>query len=419
MATHHSLVAVQRQFWELIAAGMSSEDAGRAVGVSNTCGVTWFRRFGGVNPRMQVAQGVSRPRLSLLERERIMIGAARGESIRSIARGLGRAPSTVMREIEKNGRTRMAPGRYRALHRFGANRGGWDARSGYSASLAQQRSEARARRPKAGKLARCPQLCAQVQALLVKRYSPEQIAAALATTYPDCPEMQVSHETIYKALYVQGRGELRRELTTCLRTGRALRKPRRRSRGGDRRGRIPGMINVSERPAEADDRAIPGHWEGDLIIGKDQASQIGTLVERSTGYVRLLHLPDTRSADVVADAMIAAIKELPPTLRRTVTWDQGHEMAQHARISIDAGIEVYFCDPHSPWQRGSNENTNGLLRQYFPKGTDLSVHSAEHLSYVADELNGPPRNRFHWDNPTNRLNALLSAATETTVATKP
>ena len=235
---------------------------------------------------------------------------------------------------------------------------------------------------------------AQVQALLVKKYSPEQIAGVLATTYPDRPEMQVSHETIYKALYVQGRGELRRELTTCLRTGRALRKPRRRSRGDDRRGRIPGMINVSERPAEADDRAVPGHWEGDLIIGKDQASQIGTLVERSTGFVRLLHLPDTRSADVVADAMIAAIKELPPTLRRTVTWDQGHEMAQHARISIDAGIEVYFCDPHSPWQQGSNENTNGLLRQYFPKGTDLSIHSAEHLSYVADELNGRPRKRF-------------------------
>jgi IS30 family transposase len=419
MATHHSLMVVQRQFWELVAAGMSSEDAGRAVGVSNTCGSTWFRRFGGVNPRMQLAQGVKRSRLSLWERERIMIGTSQGESIRSIARGLGRAASTVMREIDKNGRTREAPGRYRALHRFGGNRGGWDARSGYSATLAQQRTEARARRPKAGKLARCPQLRAQVQALLTKKYSPEQIAGVLATTYPDRPEMQVSHETIYKALYVQGRGELRRELTTCLRTGRALRKPRRRSRGGDHRGRIPGMINISERPAEADDRAVPGHWEGDLIIGKDQASQIGTLVERSTGFVRLLHLPDTRSANVVADAMIAAITELPPTLRRTVTWDQGHEMAQHARISIEAGIEIYFCDPHSPWQRGSNENTNGLLRQYFPKGTDLSIHTAEHLSYVADELNGRPRKRLDWDNPTNRLNRLLSTATETTVATKP
>jgi transposase, IS30 family len=258
----------------------------------------------------------------------------------------------------------------------------------------------------------------RLQALLVKKYSPAQIAAVLAVTYPDRPEMQMSHETLYKELYVQGRGELRRELTRCLRTGRTLRKPRKRA-GAQARGRIAGMVNISERPAEADDRAVPGHWEGDLIIGKDQGSQIGTLVERSTGYVRLLHLPTTRTADVVADAMIAAIKELPPVLRRTVTWDQGHELAQHVRISVDAGIEIYFCDPHSPWQRGSNENTNGLLRQYFPKGTDLSVHSAEHLAYVADELNGRPRKRFGWANPTDRLNQLLSAATETTVASKP
>jgi IS30 family transposase len=416
---HWSLVSVQRRFWDLVAAGLSTADAAGVVGVSATCGLEWFRKFGGVNPQFSEPTGQIRPRLSIVEREEIMVGTRRGESIRSIARRLGRSPSTIMREIARNGRTRVAPGRYRALHRFGASRGGWDARSGYSATMAQQRSEARARRPKTGKLGRCPVLCAQVQALLVNKYSPEQIAGVLTTTYPDRPEMQVSHETIYKALYVQGRGELRRELTASLRTGRALRKPRNRARGEDRRGRIPGMVNISERPAEANDRAVPGHWEGDLIIGKNQASQIGTLVERSTGYVRLLHLPDTRSADVVADAMIAAIKELPPTLRRTVTWDQGHEMAQHARISVDAGIEVYFCDPHSPWQRGSNENTNGLLRQYFPKGTDLSIHSAEHLSYVADELNGRPRKRFGWDNPTNRLNTLLSAATETTVATKP
>jgi IS30 family transposase len=268
-------------------------------------------------------------------------------------------------------------------------------------------------------LGRCVVLRAEVQALLVKKYSPEQIAGLLAATHPDSPERQVSHETIYKALYVQGRGELRRELVACLRTGRALRKPRARAGVHKGRGRIPGMVNISERPAEADDRAVPGHWEGDLIIGKDQVSQIGTLAERSTGFVRLLHLPATRSADVVGDAMIAAIKELPETLRRTVTWDQGHEMAQHARISIDTGVQVYFCDPHSPWQRGSNENTNGLLRQYFPRGTDLSVHSAEHLAYIADELNGRPRKRYDWDNPTNRLNKLLSSPTETTVATKP
>ncbi|WP_456299235.1 IS30 family transposase [Mycobacterium stomatepiae] len=419
MTGQPQLLVVQRRYWDLIAAGWSSEDAGVAVGVSATCGSKWFRRFGGVNPRWSKPQGQRRPRLSADEREQIMIGTAHGESIRSMARRLGRAPSTIMREIAHNGVMRGHVGRYRARYRFGARRAGWDAKSGYSARIAQRRSEQRARRPKTGKLGRCEQLRAEVQALLVNKYSPEQIAGVLTATYPDRPEMQVSHETIYQALYVQGRGELRRELRTCLRTGRALRKPRRRARAGDGRGRIQGMVNISERPAEANDRAVPGHWEGDLIIGKDQASQIGTLVERSTGYVRLLHLPHTRSAEAVAEAMIAAVKDLPATLRRTVTWDQGHEMAHHARISIDTGIEVYFCDPHSPWQRGSNENTNGLLRQYFPKGTDLSVHDAEHLAYVADELNGRPRKRFNWDNPTNRLNKLLSTPTDTTVATKP
>jgi len=419
MTGRPQVLSVQRRFWDLIAEGVSTESAAAAVGVSVRAGQEWFRRFGGVNPRISEPQGGKRPRLSHDEREQIMIGTSRGDSIRSIARGLGRAPSTIMREIDKNGRCREAPGRYRAKYRFGARRAGWDAASRYSARIAQRRSEQRARRPKTGKLGRCAVLTAQVQALLVKKYSPAQIAGVLAATYPDRPELQVSHETIYKALYVQGRGELRRELAACLRTGRALRKPRRRAGAVDRRGRMTGMVNISERPAEAQDRAVPGHWEGDLIIGKDQASQIGTLVERSTGYVRLLHLPRTRSADVVADAMIAAISELPATLRRTVTWDQGHEMAQHARISLEAGIDVYFCDPHSPWQRGSNENTNGLLRQYFPKSTDLSVHSAQHLAYVADELNGRPRKRFDWDNPTNRLNALLSAAAESTVATKP
>jgi transposase, IS30 family len=211
-----------------------------------------------------------------------------------------------------------------------------------------------------------------VQALLVKKYSPEQIAGVLARTYPDRPEMQVSHETIYKALYVQGRGELRRELAKCLRTGRALRRPRGRPRAGNGRGRIPGMVNISERPAEATDRAVPGHWEGDLILGKNQRSQIGTLVERSTGFVQLLHLPARRDPD-----------------------------------------------PHSPWQRGSNENTNGLLRQYFPKGTDLSVHTADYLAEVAAELNERPRKRFGWDSPAQVLNRLLSSPTGTTVATKP
>jgi transposase, IS30 family len=389
------------------------------VGVSATCGLEWFRRFGGVNPQFGESRGRVRPRLSILEREEIMVGTRGGESIRSIARRLGRAPSTIMREIHAYGRCRDAPGRYRALHRFGANRGGWDAKSLYRAGMAQARSEARARRPKAGKLARCPALRDQVQALLTKKYSPEQIAGDLAKTYPDRPEMQVSHETIYKALYVQGRGELRRELAKCLRTGRALRKPRARTQQGSRQGRIPGMINISERPAEAADRAVPGHWEGDLIIGKNQASQIATLVERSTGFVQLLHLPASREADVVADAMIAKIQALPANLWKTLTWDQGSEMAAHARISIDAGVDIYFCDPHSPWQRGSNENTNGLLRQYFPKGTDLSVHTAAYLEEVAVELNNRPRKRFAWDSPAEVLDRLLSTASVAAVASKP
>jgi IS30 family transposase len=413
------LLSVQRRYWKLIAAGVSSEDAAVAVGVSATCGGKWFRRFGGVNPRWVAPRGQKRPRLSADEREQIMIGTAQGESIRSMARRLGRAPSTVMREIANNGAARGLTGRYRAWYRFGARRAGWEARSGYSARIAQLRSEQRARRPKTGKLGRCLALRDQVQALLVKKFSPEQIAGVLAKTYLDRPEMQVSHETIYKALYVQGRGELRRELAASLRTGRALRKPRNRGRSENSRQHIPGMVNISERPAEADDRAVPGHWEGDLIIGKNQASQIGTLVERTTGFVQLLHLPKDRSAEAVAQAMIAKIKALPDTLRRSVTWDQGFEMAAHARISIDTGIDIYFCDPHSPWQRGSNENTNGLLRQYFPKGTDLSQHSAAHLDAVAAELNERPRKRFDWDNPAHVLNRLLSNPPETTVATKP
>jgi IS30 family transposase len=420
MSGEPQLLSVQRRYWELIAAGVSSEDAGVGVGVSATCGSKWFRRFGGVNPQWSVPQGRRRPRLSADEREQIMIGTAQGESIRAMAARLGRAPSTIMREIATNGVMRGHVGRYRAWYRFGARRAGWDAKSGYSARIAQLRSEQRARRPKTGKLGRCPALRGEVQALLVKKYSPEQISGLLAITYADRPEMQVSHETIYKALYVQGRGELRRELTACLRTGRALRKPHARARAGDGRGRIAGMVNISERPAEVADRAVPGHWEGDLILGKNGKSQIGTLVERSTGFVQLLHLPTSRHPGVVAEAMTTMMTALPEVLRRSVTWDQGKEMSAHQRISIDTGIDIYFCDPHSPWQRGTNENTNGLLRQYFPKGTDLSVHSADYLAEVAAELNGRPRKRFDWDNPTNRLNRLLqSPPKQTTVATKP
>ena len=220
--------------------------------------------------------------------------------------------------------------------------------------------------------------------------------------------MRVSHETIYQSIYVQGRGALRRELAVCLRTGRALRKPRRKE--GERRGRIPGMVMISERPAEAQDRAVPGHWEGDLIIGAGNKSAIGTLVERSTRFVLLLHLPDGYGADQVAAAMTAAMSGLPAALRRSLTWDQGKEMTGHAQIALATGLDIYFCDPHSPWQRGSNENTNGLLRQYFPKGTDLSVHSPGHLQAVAAELNSRPRKTLGWKTPAQALDEFLAAA---------
>jgi IS30 family transposase len=240
----------------------------------------------------------------------------------------------------------------------------------------------------------------------MKKLSPEQISRRLRKQFPDDPEMQVSHETIYQSIYVQGRGALRRELAVCLRTGRALRRPHRKSQ--ERRGRIPNMINISERPAEVEDRAVPGHWEGDVIVGKNGRSAIGTLVERKTRYLILLHLPNGQSAEEVEKAMVAATKRLPQTLWKSLTWDQGWEMKHHARISVATDLEIYFCDPASPWQRGSNENTNGLLRQYFPKGTDLSVHSAEHLEFVAAEMNERPRKTLDWDEPREVLAKLLS-----------
>jgi IS30 family transposase len=244
-----------------------------------------------------------------------------------------------------------------------------------------------------------------VQAGLRRKWSPEQICLTLRRDFPERPELHVCHETIYQSLYVQGRGALRRELAACLRTGRAIRRPKRRV--DERRGRIAGMVMISERPAEVADRAVPGHWEGDLIIGKNGGSAIGTLVERSTRYCLLLHLPAGRDADSVAAAMLAQMAQLPTHLRRSLTWDQGHEMSRHAQISTALNMPIYFCDPHSPWLRGSNENTNGLLRQYFPKRTNLAVHTREHLDFVAAELNGRPRKTLNWDTPAERLNELL------------
>ncbi len=339
---------------------------------------------GGVRPRARRAP--SGRFLSFAEREEIALGLAAGLTPAVIAGQLGRHRSTITREIARHRHAHDAKGRYRA-------------------SRSQWRAERNARRPKPAKLVVNAELRERVQVMLLDRWSPEQIAATLKTEFADRPEMHVSHETIYQSLYVQSRGALRRELTTCLRTGRAIRRPKRRA--DERRGRIPDMIMISERPAEVADRAMPGHWEGDLIIGKDSASAIGTLVERSTRYLLLLHLPDNHTAEAVRDAMLAAIATLPAKMRASLTWDQGSEMAAHAEITLATGLPIYFCDPHAPWQRGSNENTNGLLRQYFPKGTDLSIHSREDLDIVAHQLNTRPRKTLNWQTPTQRLNQLL------------
>jgi IS30 family transposase len=239
-------------------------------------------------------------------------------------------------------------------------------------------------------------------------WSPQQVSRRLRIEFAGDPMMRVSHETIYQSIYVQGRGALRKELAACLRTGRAIRRNRARLDNGSANGQIPGMVNISERPAEADDRAVPGHWEGDLIIGKNGKSAVGTLVERSTRFVILLHLANDRSATTVRDAMVSAVQELPAMLFKTVTWDQGKEMSQHARFTIDTGIDVYFCDPHSPWQRGSNENTNGLLRQFMPKGTDLSVIPPARLREISDLMNGRPRQTLGWMTPSEKLNEVLA-----------
>jgi transposase, IS30 family len=342
-------------------------------------------------------------RLCIEERELILAALVRGDSIRAIARELGRAPSTISRELRAN----MFHQRYGQRH---LRRPGMKAKPPwrYQPHLAQLRAEKNAARPKPAKLATHARLRTEIQTRLEQEHSPEQIAASLRLDFPDDPEMRVSHETIYQSLYVQGRGALRRDLTVRLRTGRALRKPRRRA-DARRARRIIGMVNISERPPEVADRAVPGHWEGDLIIGSTTSnSAIGTLVERATRFVLLLHLPAGHGVDVVQEAMITAMAGLPETLRKTLTWDQGVEMTNHAKIAAATGLDIYFCDPHSPWQRGSNENTNGLLRQYFPKSTDLSVYQADYLDHVARKLNTRPRKTLHWRTPAETLDQLLS-----------
>lgn len=385
-------LSIRRAFWRSVAAGLSTEAAAAVVGVSFDTGRVWFANAGGMSP-VELAEPSGRY-LSADERETIGLEAAAGAGVRAIARLLGRDPSTVSRELRRN----VSVKRPRA----------------YRPRLAQHKAEQRARRPKPSKIASNPALRERVQQDLLEQFSPEQIAARLRREFPDDESMQVSHESIYRSLFVQGRGELRRELTKNLRTGRALRRPRGRV---ERRGQLPDMVMISERPAEAADRAVPGHWEGDLIIGANSRSAIGTLVERSTRFVMLLHLPHDHRAETVRDAIITAMQQLPEHLRRSLTWDQGSEMARHTEITVAADLPVYFCDPASPWQRGSNENTNGLLRQYFPKGADLSLFAADYLDFVADKLNRRPRKTLNWDTPAEALARLLSAPPDGRVAT--
>jgi IS30 family transposase len=434
----------RQRFWEAIARGATSEDAGVIAGVSPAVGTRWFREAGGMPPS-DFAPHTGRY-LSFLEREEIAILRTYGYGVREIATHLGRSPSTISRELRRNA----------------ASRGG---QLVYRAVIAQWHRDRRATRPKTAKLAANDSLRDYVQDRLAgvictpdgtpipgprttkwngrnrarrqdrrwaNAWSPEQIANRLAIEFPDDESMRISHEAIYQALYVQGRGALKRELVACLRTGRALRVPRARARQR-RDGVITPEVMISERPAEVEDRAVPGHWEGDLIIGLNR-SAIGTLVERTTRFTMLLHLPRMDGygveprikngpalagygAEAVRDAICSTITTLPDQLRRSLTWDRGKEMTQHAQLRIDTGVQVYFADPHSPWQRGTNENTNGLLRQYFPKGTDLSRHGIAELEAVAAALNNRPRKTLAWKTPAEALNEHLQLIQQAGVAT--
>jgi len=356
--------AEQSEVWDRFESGESMRSIARSIGRSQAAVRSLIQKTGGIRPLAPTVW--SDARMSLAEREEISRGLATGLSMRQVAAGLGRAASTVSREVLANG------GRHR-----------------YRACEAEASARRRARRPRRAKLARCPKLRRAVEARLRERWSPQQIADWLPDAFPHDREMRVSHETIYMSLFVQGRGALRQELFRCLRQGRAQRRPQGK-RQATGQGKIRDMVMISERPAEVEDRAVPGHWEGDLIVGTGQRA-IGTLVERSTRYVMLMRLPDGHGSAAVCKALAKTIVKLPTELRRSITWDQGPEMHEHARFTVDTGVQIYFCDPKSPWQRGSNENTNGLLRQYFPKGTELSGHSQAHLNAVARELNGRPR----------------------------
>lgn len=393
----HSVVLRDR-FWEQIRAGAWPREAAAAVGVSHHSAKKWYRQAGGVMPPVR-EPGQQRPRLTFEQREEIAILLVLGVHHAQIARLVGCHRSTIGREIAANS-TKPTDGH----------------RPRYRASSAHQRSTWRARRAgcRPSKLASNERLRRVVQEQLEQEHSPEQISARLKIEHPQDEGMRISHEAIYQALYVQGRGALARDLHQRLRTGRALRKTRRQ--GGQRQQRLAGMVNISQRPPEVGDRAVPGHWEGDLITGQENKTAIGTLVERATGFVMLLHLPDDHGAAAVQDAMVAAMAQLPATLRRTLTWDQGIEMANHVQIAAATDLDIYFCDPHSPWQRGSSENTNGLLRQYFPKGADLSLFAPDYLDHVATKLNRRPRKRLAWRTPCEALDKLLSEPFDPSVA---
>jgi IS30 family transposase len=431
------------RFWAAIAQGAKTEDAAVDAGVSSPVGFRWFRHAGGINPGL--GSCVSGRYLSFAEREDIALLRARGHGVREIARRVGRSPSTISRELRRNASTRTF-------------------RLEYKASIAQWHAERRARRPKVSKLAVNERLRGYVQDRLdglvvddrgrvvgpagapfagrnkphrgdrkwVQGWSPEQIANRLKVDFPDDETMRISHEAIYQALYVQGRGALRRELVACLRTGRALRVPRARTRQ-QAWAHVTPQVLISQRPAEADDRTVPGHWEGDLLIGLKR-SAIGTLVERTTRFTILIHLPRedgfgviprTKNgpalagygAETMKNALATTMTPLPEQLRRSLTWDRGKELSQHAVFTAETGIPVFFADPHSPWQRGTNENTNGLLRQYFPKGTDLSRWTAGDIAAVAATLNNRPRKTLGWKTPAEALDEHLRSLRQHGVAT--
>jgi IS30 family transposase len=431
------------RFWAAIAEGVKTEDAALKAGVSLPVACRWFRHAGGVNPGLPPT--VSGRYLTFGEREDIAMFRAQGLGVREIARRLRRSPSTISRELRRNASTRTF-------------------RLEYKASIAQWHAERRARRPKVTRLASNDRLCDYVQDRLsgaihdvngevigppgpewkgrnkphrgdrrwVQGWSPEQISKRLPVDFPDDGSMRISHEAIYQALYVQGRGALRRELVACLRTGRALRVPRARTRQ-HAWGHVTPDVLISERPAEVEDRAVPGHWEGDLVIGLKR-SAIGTLVERTTRFTLLIHLPRedgygviprTKNGPALAgygaitmkNALASSMATLPEQLRRSLTWDRGKELSQHAAFKVETGIDVYFADPHSPWQRGTNENTNGLLRQYFPKGTDLSRWTAEEIEAVAATINSRPRKTLGWRTPAEALDEHLRSLHDHGVAT--